>query len=562
MVKNKGIMVKNIKQQMLDSIGVIYDSSRNCKLKNSFLEKVDNELCILSNYFMTTKIQAFFVAMVFALNYKGRPVDMTDLVEYFNCNPMTILNFSDDFDILHSKGILSKEKSIHRMRLAGLNEQFIVNAQITEAILQNKPMPKIETDNTDDILAILEKLHSLGKQRNVGMISTSELFRQAEEIISSNHHFPLIKLIDNFDYLSTENYLYLYLIWETLSGHESIDMNNAMRVIFDNVSRRVRFVQDFMAGKNDLIRDNLIELIEGGFLNDIEMSLTEKSINILKENGIQLNHGQKKRTNILEPSGIHPIELIFNNEEVHQLLLLEELLAPGKFDKTQRRLEHKGMPKGVTIVFHGAPGTGKTETVKQLAKKTNRDIMKVDISNSKSMWFGESEKKIKRIFSNYRAFAEECKQTPILFFNEADAVFSKRKEIGNSSVGQTENAIQNIILEELENFDGILIATTNMVDNFDNAFERRFLFKIEFHKPNTSTKGKIWKSKLPDLSDTECKTLADRFDFSGGQIENIVRKKEMHEIIYDNPVRFENILSFCGEELWNTKRVKIGFSKS
>ena len=68
-----------------------------------------------------------------------------------------------------------------------------------------------------------------------------------------------------------------------------------------------------------------------------------------------------------------------------------------------------------------------------------------------------------------------CKVKPILLFNEADAVFSKRKDVNNGNVAQTENAIQNIILEEMENLDGILIATTNLADNLDGAFERRFV---------------------------------------------------------------------------------------
>ena len=142
----------------------------------------------------------------------------------------------------------------------------------------------------------------------------------------------------------------------------------------------------------------------------------------------------------------------------------------------------------------------------------HREIMKVDISQSKSMWFGESEKIIKRIFTNYRVYLKGCSRTPILFFNEADAIISKRYESGFSSLTQTENAVQNIILEELENFEGIFFATTNFA-SFDPAFERRFLFKIEFQKPDIPVKAKIWQSKLPSLSESECELLARRYDF-------------------------------------------------
>ena len=177
------------------------------------------------------------------------------------------------------------------------------------------------------------------------------------------------------------------------------------------------------------------------------------------------------------------------------------------------------------------------------------------------MWFGESEKIIKRIFTDYKDFAKECEISPILLFNEADAIISKRKDTNSSNVAQTENTIQNIILEELENFEGIFFATTNLSANLDSAFDRRFLFKIKFHKPNIYVKIKIWKSKLSILSQKECKLLASQFNFSGGQIDNIVRKSEMQEVISGTVVTMNKIIDFCeAEELSKSNGVRIGFT--
>jgi len=121
--------------------------------------------------------------------------------------------------------------------------------------------------------------------------------------------------------------------------------------------------------------------------------------------------------------------------------------------------------------------------------------------------------------------------------------------------------VQNIILEELENFDGILIATTNLANNLDTAFERRFLFKIQFHKPNTTVRAKIWRSKLPFLDISNCKLLADKFDFSGGQIDNILRKHEIYEIIHGEKVDLEKLMVFCSEETIGNNYLRIGFKK-
>jgi len=241
------------------------------------------------------------------------------------------------------------------------------------------------------------------------------------------------------------------------------------------------------------------------------------------------------------------------------LKLLKDTLKDEKLNEIRSRLIERDLSEGVTMLFYGAPGTGKTEMAKQLARETGRDIMTVEISKTKSMWFGESEKIIKKIFSDYAAFMEECDKMPILLFNEADAVFSKRTSISDSNVVKTENAIQNIILEELEHFKGILIATTNLQDNLDAAFERRFLFKVRFEKPDNAIRVQIWQSKLPFLPEQSARELSQRFDFSGGEIDNIVRKWEIHSIVNGEDDVFAAIGRFCEEEKLGERKRSIGF---
>ncbi len=320
-------------------------------------------------------------------------------------------------------------------------------------------------------------------------------------------------------------------------------------------------MQKFLAGENELIKKDLVEIEEARFFNDTEMKLTEHSHQILNECDLKLFKKKAKNENEISPDKIPFRKLIFNETEMKQLFVLQDLLKEEKFIETQKRLSRKNLPKGVTALLHGAPGTGKTEIIKQIARETNRELMKVDISQSKSVWFGESEKITKRIFTDYKKFAEECERTPILFFNEADAIISKRREVGHSNIGQTENTIQNIILEEIENFNGILIATTNLANNLDAAFERRFLFKIEFQKPESSIRAKIWKSKLPFLALKDCNLLAEKFDFSGGQIDNVLRKTEIHEIIYGEKLSLKKLMAICSEETLNNNRAIIGFQK-
>ena len=118
------------------------------------------------------------------------------------------------------------------------------------------------------------------------------------------------------------------------------------------------------------------------------------------------------------------------------------------------------------------------------------------------------------------------------------------------------------MLEELENFEGIFFATTNLVQNLDGAFDRRFLYKVEFTKPQLEQRIAIWESKIPDLTSDVYENLANQFEFSGGQIENIVRKCEINQVLYNSLPSFETIQSFCLSE--NNEQVKsgIGFTRN
>lgn len=556
-------MEQNIRIRLLESIGKIYEESKDCKLEPAFFETVENDLNVLSDYFGISNTQSLLVAMIFSLNYKGDTVDFNDLTEYFDCNPMKLLEYSSDFENLYSKGIFKKEKSRHRIKLALSNDQFTINEKVTEAILNNMPLPKLGDEEVGDVFEFLENIYKIGERRDGDEISTNELLLQSIQLVNSNLHFPLIKMVNDYNFKPEDIYIYLYLIWKTICGNELVDLNRMVEGVFDKPTRRIQYVQKIMSNENTLIRNGLIEIVEARFLNDTGIKLSDKSCKLIEECGVKLLTKKKTdQNNTIAPNQIFTKYLFYNDAEAKQLSVLKQILQDENFTATQQRLAAKGLPNGITALLHGFPGTGKTETVLQIAKETNREIIKVDISQSKSMWFGESEKIIKRIFTNYKSYAKDCELKPILLFNEADAIFGKRKDIGNSNIDQTENTIQNILLEELESFDGIFLATTNLVKNLDTAFERRFLFKIEFHKPENSIKSKIWNSKLPTLTENECNTLANRFDFSGGQIDNIIRKNEIYEILHGITVDFNSIVEFCNSELLlKNKSFKVGFTK-
>jgi SpoVK/Ycf46/Vps4 family AAA+-type ATPase len=178
------------------------------------------------------------------------------------------------------------------------------------------------------------------------------------------------------------------------------------------------------------------------------------------------------------------------------------------------------------------------------------------------MWVGESEKNLQKIFDTYHYNNNVTKRTPILLLNEADALLGKRINIAHS-VDQMNNSMQNILLQELERFEGILIATTNLKQNLDQAFDRRFLYKIKFTSPEAEVRRLIINNKLPDIPDYFRIMLAESYMLTGAQLENIKKKYHVHKLLQQEEPDINRIEKWCMEETENAgNSSKIGFKIS
>lgn len=178
------------------------------------------------------------------------------------------------------------------------------------------------------------------------------------------------------------------------------------------------------------------------------------------------------------------------------------------------------------IIFYGPPGTGKTKTAYALAKSLKRQVLSFDCSKILSMYVGESEKNVRKIFDTYKELTQKTKTEPILLLNEADQFLSSRSQGVGGSAEQMHNQMQNIFLEQIESFEGILIATTNLLENIDAAFSRRFNYKIEFKRPDRAQRKLLWTLMLPENADYEEVFDIDKlseYTLTGGQINLVVK---------------------------------------
>ena len=179
--------------------------------------------------------------------------------------------------------------------------------------------------------------------------------------------------------------------------------------------------------------------------------------------------------------------------------------------------------RGLTFNFAGPPGTGKTICAEAVAHAVGMKLLVVDYAEAESMWVGETPKNIAGIF---RAAAE---QNAVLFFDEADAIATRRSTGGTLPYDREMNLTVNVLLRELEAFNGIVIFATNLAANFDPAFERRIRTHVLFEMPGPENRVQIWQlqihpRKTPLASDVDFKQLAERYAVSGGDIKNAVLK--------------------------------------
>ena len=546
---------------VMESIENIVKFAQDSHLREPFFESVEQDINFLSQYLNVDKTEAVLFSCALTLWFENST--FSNVFNHLGMKEYQILKYRNQIEKLYDKNLLICSDKNRKQINA-----FEVSQMVLYAVSKNIPLklPSITKDTTPKTFVdVIEDFDDRSNDFDRNKIQDYEFTSYLDDLYEQYPEMNFFVKVKSLHLSAFELYFLLDTIWNAVNCGNN-DFNTDVTSTVDDYckskSQSLRNIALVINNQTKLTKLNLIELSKETFRNRTKAKISKTFLKFLKENEeIHLNEFEKENQRLIQNHSIKRKELFYNTNEMSSIGKVKTILAERKFKAFQKRLSEKAMPLGITVLLFGEPGTGKTESVYQLARESERSIFKVDISETKSMWFGESQKLVKKIFEDYREFKEEEKICPILLFNEADGIISKRKASGSSNTSDTENAIQNIILEEMENFDGILFATTNLVDNMDSAFERRFLFKVKFDKPNIENASKIWKSKLPFLNEKEAEELAQRFPYSGGEMENIARKCVMNDLLTNSETTFQNVVEFCKQEKWkeDKKANKIGF---
>ena len=547
---------KQSKKQELDllqAVEKIVELAKDSQLSKDFFRKAGKYIKYLSEALDLTKEQSVMMSL-FIDNSEDSSISISDFGTFLGCRTTRIIRFMNDIDVLEKRGLIICCRDRR-------GRSYRVPMKVIEAFQHNELYKPDDLSGLScaELFAELEDIFDMRKNDELTEKGVCEKIR---ELFTNNPNLIFVEKLKSFNF-DVEDELLLILFSHLFVNNSDDNIGyHDLDFLFDK-RRWNRIKSSLNAGEHILLSAKMIEYNnDDGFVNRESFRMTMEAKRTLFEelNLSSLNTNQKK-AGLLKADDIAIKKLYYDEDVRKQVFELTQLLNDDHYQEIRNRLKESGFRCGFTCLFYGMPGTGKTETVLQLAKETGRDIMQVNISEIKSMWVGESEKNIKALFDNYRNKVKECRLTPILLFNEADAIIGKRQEGAERAVDKMENSIQNIILQEMETLDGILIATTNLAQNMDKAFERRFLYKIKFTKPTIEARMSIWHEMIPALSEADTHALAVKYDFSGGQIENIARHYAIDNILHGSSGNvLETLTIHCdNERLEKKEQKKIGF---
>ena len=543
-------------EKILDLISYVSAVSKDCKNVEKFVVQQKIHLKIITKFLsLETSTQALLFSILFAKNFLKHSVSINQVAEHLCIKPLNFAKHLEDIEKLKNKRLISN--SAFGKRSPNINSwsleipQIIINRIIKNLPLQDRNS-EINT-TTDFVQKISEYVDEIDDQTEY-----LTLVENAIGLLNKHQHIDFVRKVKEYN-LSVEEWIIVgALFYKKIIDNCGLDLHNLTKKVTQNTNAMIRLRNSLVYGTSMLIKKNILELADGFMAEDKEIKMTQNGVYLFSEKNVS---GQGIITNksreLISHESIKVNPLIFNKKEKEQILQVESLLHEENYNRVITNLNEKNFSCGLTMLFHGTPGTGKSQSVLSLAKATQRDIYQVDISEMRSMWYGQSEKQIKAIFQTYRKLVEESEKVPIMYIDECDSVITKRISV-EKSIDITSNSLQNILLLEIQNLKGILIASCNMT-NFDRAFERRFLFKIKFEKPSIETRKTIWLTKIPQLETYVIEQLSS-YDFSGGEIDNVARKYLLQEIIDGCPPSFDELINFCNQERFKTpQRNKIGY---
>ena len=542
-----------------------YDS----ELSEEFRDSIHPHAQVVADFYSISENQAILLSVLITINLQTSSVDFSELAHYLDINCITLAKYITDIKILIDRQFVraTTEENRKRRRQSLNSQEYFINRDFYQALLKaEKFSPHVKkAANVFDFLKSVGQIIR-GKEE---LENENQLYVEINVVFKQNQHIQFIQDLKTFNLDDQSLLIYLTVCSEyAFDPNGEFDFSKMIYFLFPDIQDNMAIRKQFLNETHTLQKLDLLELEKGSFRSDNLILLSEKSWGMLVGENKELFSRTKMTTSkqfeIIKSEDIIEKKLFYSEEDQKEIDFIVDILQPENYKNMMKRLADEGLPQGLCMLFFGEAGTSKTALSLMIAKKTGRDLLNFKISEGKSFYYGESQKLVKKAFDYYREMVEKSPVAPIFLLNEADGILSKRKSSDfNQGVQQTENAIQTILLNSMEELKGILIATTNLKNHLDPSYYRRLLIKKEFKMPTAEVRVKIWADKLPWLKEHELEVLS-AFEITGAIIENVQRKIVMQRALYgiEHP-DLDLIIRYLEEEniTQTQQRSRIGFLK-
>ncbi len=539
---------KEIAKLLLRAVQWTTRETKDKDLNDEYLATIDTPLSPITCFFAINNMEAVVLSLYLHAQYRNITLEADSLVQHFGENIVALADIQDAIDSLLEKKFLFGSNNNKKDKLNGEQPTYRVNYKIMEAVI-NGDVTFLEAKPILSFLEWMEEFNELQPMRKTGYMNTQRFIMEVNALLAQHQTIDEIRWIEKLELGNHEKVLFIALVAEHLYESEQIDLDDVCRDLFDSPLIRANLKKGLRDGSHPFLQKSLIQYHSDDFIMGNYVKLSEDvQANLIGED-IKLEQRlfKPRMGTLIAPQTIAQEALFYNNKEEKQIELLAKTLEENRLQIVFNNLKQASMKPGLNILLMGGPGTGKTATVRNLARQTNRSILMVSIDKIQSKWVGDSEKNLKRVFDEYRTLCKSSEQTPILLFNEADAILGRRIEV-TRSVDQMNNALQNILLQELEDFEGIFMATTNFATHLDSAFDRRFLFKVELEMPDEDVRLKILENNFKDVANETLQEINSLYRLTGAQINNIKKKLLIRTALEFEASANEILFTLCEEE--------------
>jgi hypothetical protein len=535
---------KDMAVKLCKSIELVYNSASEIKsVKEDDYEAIIEHFEIIGDFFKINDKLGVLI-LCYLINrrlVKGKSyITLNEIMSAFECSLVDSISINEQLEYFRKNKILVSTKKI-----------FGKKEDIEYALTQNTLNAVLKGD--------AEILNDKKEQSFTAFLNLFHTVVYDNELDDEDVSSELSVLMDEFDKLEEIKYLkgerlcpeelaiYLFVVArQSIFGDTKVSLERIFRVAVNDNFSKYYYQNEIIEQRSPLLNNDLLRFSPDSFMDFLQ--LTEKSIKALniveKKSSRQFTTGSDLVTLIMPDQIKYQEGMVY--EDSLNIDFLDQLISEEGYIKAINRLEEEGVQtKQVVCMLSGLSGTGKSQTIRNLASKYNRPILQVNLSQVKDAFVGKSEANVFELFQCYKRSLRHFENyktidgvkvgpygTSILYLDEIDSLIPKRSATGeSSSVGNMYSNMVGIFLTELEKVNGIVLLATNLPGAIDTSFHRRINFKFHFGSFSKKNQVRTLQLYFKDFAPDVLEEVASNAELTPGNIVNI-RKAYVLESIF------------------------------